>query len=334
MNLNNKIAVIGNGSWATALMKLLTTNISSSAKINWFIRKQEDLLFLKKNNKNRKYLSSVEFNLNNINLYNNINQIIENSDTLFFIVPAAFLKSYLTITKSSLNNKTIVSGIKGIIPDENLIIADFFKQNFNVPEQNIAIIAGPSHAEEIALERLSYITIASPNLSKAEIIANAIETQFVKTNISDDIYGTEYSAILKNIYAISAGICQGLGYGDNFQAVLISNAIMEIERFVDTIHPINRDIKNTAYLGDLLVTAYSKFSRNRSLGIMLGKGYSVKSAILEMDMIAEGYFATKGIYQINTKYNINMPILNAVYNIIYLNKPPAFEIKLLTDILR
>ena len=315
-------------------MKLLVTNCSDETIINWFIRKKEDLLFIQNNKRNKKYLSSVKFDLNKIQLFNDINELIEKSEILFFVIPAAFLKSCTANLKSNISEKFIVSGIKGIIPDENLIIAEFFKQKFNIPEQNITIIAGPSHAEEIALERLSYLTIASQNLNNAEKIANSLDTQFLKTNISDDIYGTEYSAVLKNIYAIAAGICQGLGYGDNFQAVLISNAAQEINRFINTIHPIEREITDTAYLGDLLVTAYSKFSRNRSLGIMLGKGYSVKSAKLEMNMIAEGYFATKGIFQINKKYNINMPILNAVYNILYLGKPPRFEIKLLTDKLR
>ena len=161
-----------------------------------------------------------------------------------------------------------------------------------------------------------------------------METRYVKTTISDDIYGTEYSAVLKNVFAVAAGICHGLSYGDNFQAVLISNAIQEIKRFVDTVHPITRDIKSSAYLGDLLVTAYSKFSRNRTFGLMIGNGYSVQAAQLEMNMVAEGYYAVNCIYQINSKYNIYMPISEAVYNILYQGKPPAFEIKLLTDKLR
>ena len=334
MQQSSQIGIIGNGSWATAIMKLLVTNCPNNTIINWYIRKKEDLLFIKQNKRNKKYLSSVKFDLSKIKLFNDINKLIEESDILFVLIPAAFLKSCTTNFKVSITGKFIVSGIKGIIPDENLIIAEFFKQKFNVQEQNITIIAGPSHAEEIALERLSYLTIASRNLKNAEKVANSLETQFLKTNISDDIYGTEYSAVLKNIFAISAGICQGLGYGDNFQAVLISNAVQEINRFINTIHPIEREITDTAYLGDLLVTAYSKFSRNRTFGIMLGKGYSVKSAKLEMNMIAEGYYATKGIFQINKKFNINMPILNAVYNILYLGKPPGFEIKLLTDKLR
>lgn len=328
-----KLAVVGNGSWATAIMKLLTDN-PNNERVNWFIRNSTEAEHILQSKRNRKYLSSVKFDISRISVFTDINEFVEKSDFIFFVVPAAYLKSYISELSISLEKKNVVSGIKGLIPDENLVIADFFIKKFSIPKDNISIIAGPCHAEEIALERLSYLTIASQNLLNAETIANALETMYLKTNISDDIYGTEYSAVLKNVYALAAGICQGVGYGDNFQAVLISNAIQETKRFVNTIHPIRRDIKSTAYLGDLLVTAYSKFSRNRTFGLMIGKSYSVKSAQLEMSMVAEGYFATKSLYEINRKYNINMPILQAVYNILYNNKPPAFEIKLLTDKLR
>ncbi|MCK5170294.1 MAG: glycerol-3-phosphate dehydrogenase, partial [Bacteroidales bacterium] len=193
---------------------------------------------------------------------------------------------------------------------------------------------GPCHAEEVALERLSYLTMASKNLKNARLVADLLSTQYIKTSISDDIYGTEYSAVLKNVFAIAAGICHGLGYGDNFNAVLISNSIQEMKRFVDVVHPIKRDIKSSAYLGDLMVTAYSQFSRNRTFGNMIGKGYSVKSAQLEMNMIAEGYYAVKSIMEINKKYIVNMPITEAVYNILYEKISPAIEIKLLTENLR
>lgn len=205
---------------------------------------------------------------------------------------------------------------------------------FEVPLEQIAVISGPCHAEEIALERLSYLTFASNDLKMARSVAQTFDCHYVKTSISDDIYGTEYAAVLKNVIAIAAGICHGLRYGDNFQAVLISNAIQEIERFVAAVHPIHRDIKSSAYLGDLLVTAYSQFSRNRTFGTMIGKGYSVKSAQMEMLMIAEGYFAVKGIKEINKHYNVHMPITNAVYNILYERISPTMEIRLLTEELR
>lgn len=233
-----------------------------------------------------------------------------------------------------LKEKIVVSAIKGLIPDDNLIIGEFFHKCYDVPFGQIVIISGPCHAEEIALERLSYLTFSCEDLKLARAIAQLFECHYVKTAISDDIYGTEYGAVLKNVFAIAAGICHGLRYGDNFQAVLISNAIQEMKRFVDAVHPIERDIKNSAYLGDLLVTAYSQFSRNRTFGTMIGKGYSVKSAQLEMLMIAEGYFGVKGIHEINEHYNVHMPITNAVYNILYERISPTMEIRLLTDELR
>ncbi len=334
MSENSKIAVLGGGSWATAIVKLLSENVSRQNKVNWYMRNTEAISFIKEHERNPKYLSSVELDTNVLNLSNNINEVIESSDVLIFAIPSAYLQDALKEITVDIKDKIIVSAIKGIVPEHNLIIAEYFSSVFDVPLDSAVVIAGPCHAEEVALERLSYITIASQDLLKAEFIANLLETRYIKTTISDDIYGTEYASVLKNVFAISAGICHGLSYGDNFQAVLISNAIQEIKRFVDTVHPIDRDIKSSAYLGDLLVTAYSKFSRNRTFGLMIGKGYSVQAAQLEMNMVAEGYNAVDCIYQINTRYNIYMPITEAVYNILYQGKPPAFEVKLLTDKLR
>ncbi len=233
-----------------------------------------------------------------------------------------------------MKDKIIVSAIKGLIPDDNLIVGEFFNQQYGVPLEQLVVISGPCHAEEIALERLSYLTFASDDIRVARLISQLFSCHYVKTSVSDDIYGTEYAAVMKNIVAIAAGICHGLRYGDNFQAVLVANAIQEIERFVAAVHPIERDIKSSAYLGDLLVTAYSQFSRNRTFGTMIGKGYSVKSAQMEMLMIAEGYFAVKGIKEINDQYKVHMPITTAVYNILYERISPALEIRLLTDQLR
>ncbi len=334
MSENSRIAVLGGGSWATAIVKLLSENLVKENSINWFMRNTEAIDFIREHRRNPKYLSSVELNNKVIFLSNDINEVISRSDVLIWAIPSAFLKNALKEVTIDLKDKIIVSAIKGIVPGDNLIIAEYFNHAYNVPLDSAVVIAGPCHAEEVALERLSYITIASQDLLKAEYIANLMETRYVKTSISDDIYGTEYSAVLKNVFAVAAGICHGLSYGDNFLAVLISNAIQEIKRFVDTVHPITRDIKSSAYLGDLLVTAYSKFSRNRTFGLMIGNGYSVQAAQLEMNMVAEGYYAVNCIYQINSKYNIYMPITEAVYNILYQGKPPAFEIKLLTDKLR
>jgi glycerol-3-phosphate dehydrogenase (NAD(P)+) len=334
MSNESKIAVLGGGSWATAIIKMLSENVSKENSINWYMRNEESIEFIKNHKRNPQYLSSVELDTSKLVLTSDINQAIDESDILIFAIPSAYLKNAIKKINVDLKEKIIVSAIKGIVPDDNVIIAEYFSQTFDVPLDSAVVIAGPCHAEEVALERLSYITIASQDLLKAEFIANMLETRYIKTSISDDIYGTEYAAVLKNVFAISAGICHGLSYGDNFQAVLISNAIQEIKRFVDTVHPITRDIKSSVYLGDLLVTAYSKFSRNRTFGMMIGQGYSVQTAQLEMKMVAEGYNAANCIYQINSKYNIYMPISEAVYNILYLGKPPAFEIKLLTDKLR
>ncbi|HAF28829.1 MAG TPA: glycerol-3-phosphate dehydrogenase [Bacteroidales bacterium] len=331
MKQKPKIAVLGGGSWATAIIKMLLENVDH---INWYMRSTEKIKFIKQHKHNNFYLSSVTLNTNKIALFNDISKAIENADILIFAIPSAFLKDALQKLSVDISNKLIVSAIKGIVPDDNLIIGDFFNQQFNVPFESFAVISGPCHAEEVALERLSYLTIASQNLKNARIVADLLSTNYIKTSISDDIYGTEYSAVLKNVFAVAAGICHGLGYGDNFNAVLISNAIQEIKRFVDAVHPITRDIQGSAYLGDLMVTAYSQFSRNRTFGNMIGKGYSVKSAQLEMNMIAEGYYAVKSIVEINKKYLVNMPISEAVYNILYEKISPAIEIKLLTENLR
>lgn len=331
MNESSKIAVIGGGSWATAIAKILREN---ELEINWYMRNPDTIRQFKQLGHNPRYLTGVEFDLDKINFSDNINEIILNSDVLIFAIPSAFLKNALKNISVSLEDKFIVSAIKGIVPDENMIIGPFFNEKYNVPIDNIGIISGPCHAEEVAMERLSYLTISCQDTRKARSLALNLECPYIKTTISDDIYGTEYSAVLKNVIAIAAGICHGLRYGDNFQAVLISNAIQEIKRFVDTVHPIDRDIKSSAYLGDLLVTCYSQFSRNRTFGTMIGKGYSVKSAQLEMHMIAEGYYAVNCIKEINEEYHVHMPITMAVYNILYERISPAIEIKLLTEDLR
>jgi glycerol-3-phosphate dehydrogenase (NAD(P)+) len=334
--LQNKknILLIGNGSWATAIAKLLTDNLQISDKINWYFRHKEDAEFLKENKRNRHYLTTIKFETNKLNIFTDLNDALSLSDIVFIAIPSAFLQNELEKININISDKFIISGIKGIVPDKHLIISKYFNQNFDIPFKSFAILSGPCHAEEIAMERLSYLTIASQDLYNAAFIAELLNTSYLKTSLSNDVFGKEYAAVLKNIFALASGICQGLGYGDNFQAVLISNAIQEINRFVNTLHPTDRDIKNTAYLGDLLVTAYSNFSRNRTFGQMIGKGYSASTTQLEMNMIAEGYYATKSIFEINKKYNIYMPILDAVYNILYNNQPPAFEIKLLTDKLR
>lgn len=328
---NAKIAILGSGSWATAIAKILMNNVDS---INWYFRDEKNIKSFKKNRHNPNYLCGVFFDTSRINFYTDINQICEDSDIIILVIPSAFLKVALSKVTADISKKFVVSAIKGIVPEDNLIVGKFINIRFNVPFDSIGVIAGPCHAEEVALERLSYLTIACPDVKKARAFAFKMECPYLKAHISDDIYGTEYASVLKNIVAIAAGICNGLHYGDNFQAVLVSNAIQEIKRFVDKVHPITRDIKSSAYLGDLLVTSYSQFSRNRLFGTMIGKGYTVRSAQLEMRQIAEGYYAVKCIKEINQEHNISMPICDAVYNICYENISPTIEIRLLTEILR
>jgi glycerol-3-phosphate dehydrogenase (NAD(P)+) len=330
--MSHKIAVIGGGSWATAIVKMLCNNVNADSKIGWWIRNPATIDYIKKFRHNPRYLSSVELNLDKLELSSDIATTIKNHDIIIMAVPAAFLEESLKgLTKENFKNKIIFSAIKGIVPRPLLIVGEYFNQEFAIPYSHIGVITGPCHAEEVALEKLSYLTIASQSNEFAQYIAEKISCRYIKTAVSDDIYGTEFSAVLKNVFAIASGICHGLGYGDNFQAVLISNAIQEISRFVKAVHPIDRDINDSAYLGDLLVTAYSQFSRNRMFGAMIGKGYSVKMAQLEMEMVAEGYYAVKCIHEINSKHKISIPITDAVYHILYEKISPVIEIKLLTD---
>src|ERR1700741_5517244 len=327
--MQKSVAVIGSGSWATALVKLLSNNLQ---EVNWFIRSEDDCKYIKQNLHNPRYLSSVQFNENKLKLFSDVEACIKNADVIVLAVPSAFCHDTIKeLPKELLANKIIFSAIKGIIPQYNLIVGEYLNKVFEVTLSQIGVIAGPCHAEEVALEKLSYLTLACTDINNAETLAGMLRCRYMKVTCSDDIYGTEYSAVLKNVVAIAGGVCHGLGYGDNFLSVLVSNAIQEIERFVKAVHPIDRDIKASAYLGDLLVTAYSQFSRNRMFGTMLGKGYSVKQAQLEMNMIAEGYYAVKCVYEINEKYKVDMPITSAVYNIIYGAKDPKREMQALSE---
>jgi len=329
MNSGSQIAVIGGGSWATAIIKMLCNN---SKEVHWWVRNQTVVDHIKKYKHNPNYLTSVEFDTTKLFLSADLKEVVSKADILIMAVPSAFLKDALKeLTVEDFKNKKVFSAIKGIVPEHNLIVGEFFNTQYNIPLENIGVITGPCHAEEVAMEKLSYLTIASQDTDNANFVASQLNCRYIKTTVSDDIFGTEYSAVLKNVFAIASGICHGIGYGDNFQAVLISNAIQEIKAFVDVVHPVDRDIKSSAYLGDLLVTAYSQFSRNRMFGNMIGKGYSVRYAQLEMNMVAEGYYGVKCIHEINKKFKVNMPITDAVYNIVYEKISPAIEMKLLTD---
>jgi len=331
MDRKNKVAVIGGGSWATAIVKILSDN-DQEKDIFWWMRNRDAVDYIRQYHHNPNYLSAIEIKIPSSQISTDLPYIMEQCDLLVLGVPAAFLSHVLEgISPKQLVNKRIISAIKGIVPEENQIVGDYLQHVFKVPIDHIAVIGGPCHAEEVSLEKLSYLTIASASVETATVFADMLNARYIKTVLSDDIYGTEYGAVLKNIYAVASGICHGIGYGDNFQAVLISNAIREMARFLAKVHPISRDINESAYLGDLLVTSYSQFSRNRTFGNMIGKGYTVKSAQLEMNMIAEGYYASKCIHQINKIYHVDMPICRAVYAVLYEKHSPHIEMKLLSE---
>ncbi len=323
----NRILVVGGGSWDTANIKMLSDN-PVKKEIYWWMRSETAADHIRQFGHNPNYLSSIEIKVPPQNISTNLRSLIGEADIILLNVPAAFLKEALSgISSDDFVGKKVVSAIKGIVPDENMIIGEFINKHYGVSFDDFMVISGPCHAEEVALEKLSYLTIASGDTELAAEFAGMINTRYINTTVSDDIWGTEYAAVLKNVYAIASGICHGVGYGDNFQSVLISNAIRELERFVAAVHPIDRDIKESAYLGDLLVTAYSNFSRNRTFGNMIGKGYTVKSAQLEMNMIAEGYYAVNCLHQVNKQYHVHMPICNAVYAILYEKRNPSLEMK-------
>lgn len=328
-NASKKVAVIGGGSWATALVKILCNNLDS---VGWWMRNAEAVDYISKFGRNPNYLSSVNFDCDKLDLGSDIHKYVKEYEVLIIATPSAFLYDLFNgLDLPELANKTIFSAVKGIIPEYHAIPARYFHKQFGTPYDNIGIICGPCHAEEVALEKLSYLTVACQSTDIAESMADMLTCRYIKTTTSDDLFGTEFSAVLKNVYSVAAGICHGLRYGDNFQAVLISNAIQEIERFVDAVSPVHRDVKTSAYLGDLLVTAYSQFSRNRTFGTMIGRGYTVKSAMMEMNMVAEGYYAVKSVVEINKRFQVDLPIVNAVYNILYEKIAPVVEMRILAD---
>jgi len=331
MSNTPKFAVFGGGSWATAIVKMLCENLP---EVSWYMRNNAAIEHIKTEFHNPNYLSSVEFDINKLRLSNNINELINYADYLIFVIPSAFVETELKTISTSLKDKVIFSAIKGIVPESSLIVGDHFYTHYNIPFKDIGVITGPCHAEEVAMERLSYLTIACADETKAKTVANGLSCDYIKCTTSDDIIGTEYAAMLKNIYALAAGIAHGLGYGDNFQSVLMSNAIREMKRYVKKVHKMKRDINGSAYLGDLLVTGYSTFSRNRMFGNMIGKGYTVKSAMMEMSMVAEGYYATKSAFLLNEekgKKKAKIPIIKAVYDILYDKKNPKKVFRKLTE---
>lgn len=322
--------VIGYGSWATALVHTLQTN---RQEIWWHIRNPEVLESIKTEGRNAKYLNDIEFDKELINATDDLNEVVENSDILIIAAPSAYLKNFLEPLTASLEDKFILSATKGIIPDDYKTITEYFHDRYDLPYNQLGLISGPSHAEEVSRNKLSFLTVACKDKENGEKIGSRFSTQSVQIRYSDDIYGIEYAGILKNVYALAGGLAVGLGYGDNFRAVLTAAGAEEMTRFINESYPFERNTMASAYLGDLLVTSYSSFSRNRRLGQLIGHGCTVKSALNEMTMIAEGYFAAECIRHINEKHNVHMPIADMVYDILYKRANPRRRMKELTTLL-
>ncbi len=327
---NARYTVLGSGSWATAITKLLTNNLPN---VGWYVREQEFVDRITEHGHNPQFLTEVEFDVKKLTLYKDVNEAVRSSDVLIVVIPSAFVDVWMEGLTESVKDKFIVSAVKGIIPDGNRTVLEYMHDKFGAEFANMGIVTGPCHAEEVALERLSYLTFACKDETNARAVSKAFTGSFLRAIISTDIHGTEYAAILKNIYAVAAGVCHGLGYGDNFQAVLVSNAHVELKRFLENVFPAQREPAYSAYLGDLLVTCYSQFSRNRTFGNMIGKGYRVKDAQLEMNMVAEGYYATKCMHDLNLRYKVDLPIAEAMYRVLYEGASVKKEIAALTEVL-
>lgn len=320
MNFPGTVAVMGGGSWATALAKLLLDNCET---ILWYMRRDDRIEEFKRHRRNPAYLSDVVFDIERIEFSSDINYVCSQADTLLLVMPSPYFKAHVDKINVDISDKYVVSAVKGIVPDDNQIITTYMQKRFGVDVKKTLVVAGPCHAEEVALGRQSYLTIGCPDIFIAEKFANCLSGKALKTITSTDVNGIEYAAVLKNVYSIAAGIVHGLKSGDNFLAMLVSNAIREMERFVNTVCPRPRQICDSVYLGDLLVTSYSRFSRNHNFGAMIGKGYSVKAARMEMEQTAEGYYGTKCIHEINEHYDVPMPILDGVYDILYRGVNPS-----------
>ena len=327
MNNLGQIGIIGNGSWGTALAKILTDNNNS---IYWWVRNSESVQYLKDRNHNPHYLTSVRFLPETIKPTDNLTEVVKACDTLIVAVPSAYAQQAIeSVDKELWKDKNIISAIKGILPDCNLLLNDYLAQQPDFDLQRYVAITGPCHAEEVAFERLSYLTFSGLNDDLTGAVAKAFNNSYISTTFNHDIWGAQFAAVLKNIYAIGAGMSHALDYGDNFLSVYATNCYREMYRFLDAhfekVHPSNErpDFHTSAYLGDLLVTCYSLHSRNRMFGTMLGKGYTVKSAILEMNMVAEGYYAARGMQSISKTYAIDIPLATCIYEVLWENKPAA-----------
>lgn len=309
-----RCAVIGYGTWATALVDVLTKN---EQRVGWYIRNAEVLESIQSEGRNLRYLCDLELDTERIAASDDLNRVVAEADIILMAMPSAFIKTFLEPLTVSLKDKFIISAVKGIVPGDYKTVVEYLHDHYDLSYKQIGLITGPTHAEEVARERMSYLTVVCTDPDNAQCIGQKLSTKYVHLTYSQDLYGTEYAAILKNIYALAAGMAIGLGYGDNFLAVLISNCAAEMTRFLRESYPYERDTQASAYLGDLLVTSYSIHSRNRRLGLMIGHGCSVKTALNEMTMVAEGYYAADCIRHINFRHKVEMPIADMVYSVLY-----------------
>lgn len=330
-----QIGIFGNGSWATALAKVLSENkISREEKINWFFRKREDIDFMEKFRHHPRYLSAIQFDTDKFHFFSDIHRFFSHTSLVILAVPSAFVHQQLqNVPPEVFKNKKFFSAIKGIVPEHLLIMREYLHSVFGVSYEQIGVLTGPCHAEEIAMEKLSYLTVASENKLLRDFMTERLQCRYLNTIPSDDIFGTELAAVLKNVYAIACGIAMGMGYGDNFIAVLVSYALQEMKMFIECVHPLRRDFLTSAYVGDLLVTVYSQFSRNRMFGIMIGKGYSVHLAKMEMNMVAEGYYACACIHKISKSKGISLPLIDYTHQVLYEKKCPRKSFENLLSIL-
>ena len=328
MSFNKNIGVLGAGSWGTALVKMLSENCY---KIFWYSRNDIQIKEIIKTKKNPKYLKDLEIDTDKISISSDLNLIIDNSDILIIAIPSPYIEKSLNKHKTALASKIIFSGSKGVIPESHLVITEHLHKQYNIPYENLGILSGPTHAEEIAKGKLSYLTVGSSNDEISKYLSKKLFSPYVHTSLSNDVIGIEYAATLKNIYSILVGISFGLGYGDNFISVLISHCTKEMINFIKSIDNVKREFSHSAYIGDLLVTTYSKHSRNRTFGEMIGEGLPVKKAISKMSMIVEGYYATKNAYEISKSKNMNFEIIKVVHEILYNNKNAELEIKILAE---
>ncbi|WP_103326913.1 NAD(P)H-dependent glycerol-3-phosphate dehydrogenase [Bacteroidetes bacterium endosymbiont of Geopemphigus sp.] len=320
---STNVAVIGSGSWATALVKIFSENLP---KVGWWVRSEKIASHIQRFGRNPSYLSSVGFHVHRLDIRAELSSLIRDYQIIVLAMPSIFLKdTFQGVAHSLFKEKKWISSIKGLLPDDTNLVSDYLKTACNINSSDIGILSGPCHAEEVAMERLSYLTVAFNDISQARFIAGTLKRPYVSVCVSDDVMGIEYAVVLKNIFALAVGMANGLGYGDNFQAVLISNAMQEMASFLEVFCPQTRDINRSSYLGDLLVTSYSSLSRNRTLGYTIGKGCAVSEALSEMPMIAEGFFATKGVINLIGNDSLSMPIARAVYKILY-EKAPAGEV--------